>query len=855
MLSVLDVTVAFGTHSFPRVWTGRSIIDTSKTASAVSVSSLQATIDDASSAAPFLGSVEERQEQTANDDEAVRRSAFDVASALFCAGFAFDSYVEPPEDSSRWERGSKGMNVAFVSPSFTRSLYDGLLEVKVSKIYDLPDDDDTAEGLMTGGGVDAALLVAAVEGQWKEDVEMLEKESYHEGVLGLQGAAHVGKSRTAWANVNENKSKNEARKNGRALPYHISSSWGKGGQAVYSDEPPFYLYIQDPSKVRLVFTVMDEDVVGDGSPVGSAHMQLTKLIPSAAIAGEDLVEKMKRELVAKIRAQGGDLEEAAKNLSAEDLPDMGQSWEGEIKLTSKPRIKDKNGQVAMGVAAGAMVAGPVGAAAGALLGSMYEGQVRGRIVLGLRYMPLPPINVARKVYEVKGGLDGVNWGEMHRRFLTRRVSSAGDTKTDDYEGSDQDDDSDNEDQTESSLGSSPTDMDGELNVPDMEHCFFINHDVTGGCCSVYRSLEKKLIVVSFRGTCNAKDLVTDASIAQSPWVEGEDEESTEDLPKVHTGFRRSLDSISRRLKELLLAVPAKGEDISEYDMLVTGHSLGGALSTLFAMDIAQFGIDAGRSLPQKAPSEAWWKSIASQLSGGSPDTETRRTPPRPKSLRMYNFGSPRVGNHEFAALFDTVVQEGKLKEAYRIVNGEDIVARLPRTINALALGNIRYEHCGATALVTSDTVGYDEDGVEMINPKIWIEGESDDSRCPVRDGTPLTSPLADGSLLSDILNATKTSFGEDGDTGDNEEAERNLAVNLRDLAGKIGGRLQTLKATDITGMLGIDSTFAEREAKIIQSIASGDGLADHMEDKYYGSMGRATGFLAVVGEEIRELES
>jgi hypothetical protein len=30
---------------------------------------------------------------------------FDVNTALFCAGLAFDSYVEPPSNSSRWERG------------------------------------------------------------------------------------------------------------------------------------------------------------------------------------------------------------------------------------------------------------------------------------------------------------------------------------------------------------------------------------------------------------------------------------------------------------------------------------------------------------------------------------------------------------------------------------------------------------------------------------------------------------------------------------------------------------------------------------------------------------------------------
>ena len=74
----------------------------------------------------------------------------------------------------------------------------------------------------------------------------------------------------------------------------------------------------------------------------------------------------------------------------------------------------------------------------------------------------------------------------------------------------------------------------------------MNHEKTGATCAVYRSLKEKLIVVSFRGTCTPIDLVTDASLVQETWVEGEDIENQE-LPKVHAGFRGSLASISRRL--------------------------------------------------------------------------------------------------------------------------------------------------------------------------------------------------------------------------------------------------------------------------------------------------------------------
>jgi predicted MFS family arabinose efflux permease len=71
-------------------------------------------------------------------------------------------------------------------------------------------------------------------------------------------------------------------------------------------------------------------------------------------------------------------------------------WQGDLRLTSKLRIKNKNGQIAAGMAAGAMVAVPLGAALGAAVGTLYEGQVQGTILVKLRYLPIPQMNVPRK---------------------------------------------------------------------------------------------------------------------------------------------------------------------------------------------------------------------------------------------------------------------------------------------------------------------------------------------------------------------------------------------------------------------------------------------------------------------------
>jgi hypothetical protein len=429
-----------------------------------------------------------------------RNGDFDITTALFCGGLAFDAYAEPPANSSRWERGSSGLNVAFQSTAFTRSIYKGLLQIKPIKCSDLPDEDDTAEGLITGSGTDAYLLVAVAEGKWKEDVELIEKEKYNDGVLALKGCAHVGRSSTAWSNIDEKKAKKLKEKGEGSGSYHIKSSWGKGGQAIWDDEP-FYLYVQDPKNARLVFTVMDDDVVGKGSPIGSTSRRLSDIFPATRV--DDPLTVVKEEVIARMKKG----EKVDFNDTEGLLKSIAQEWDGSMKLTSKPRKKDKNGQIAAAAAAGAMVAGPAGAAVGGILGSLYEGETRGRVDVKVKYMPIPELPLKREKYKVKGGLEGVMWATLYEKQVERFKKNLPEGAADPH------------------LGGS-----------DLEFCCFVTHDMTGCSCAIYRSLEKKLIAVSFRGTCELVDLVTDASIIQETWVKGEDI-NDKNAAKVHVGFR------------------------------------------------------------------------------------------------------------------------------------------------------------------------------------------------------------------------------------------------------------------------------------------------------------------------------
>ncbi|KAG5481967.1 hypothetical protein LSCM1_05683 [Leishmania martiniquensis] len=80
-----------------------------------------------------------------------------------------------------------------------------------------------------------------------------------------------------------------------------------------------------------------------------------------------------------------------------------------------------------------------------------------------------------------------------------------------------------------------------------------------------------------------------------------------------------------------------------YEVLVTGHSLGGALAVLAAADL----------------------QVQLNNLGGSP---------RYKPVSLYTFGAPRVGNSAFSRWVDALLAKGA---KYRITHGRDPVVRIP----------------------------------------------------------------------------------------------------------------------------------------------------------------------------------
>ena len=199
----------------------------------------------------------------------------------------------------------------------------------------------------------------------------------------------------------------------------------------------------------------------------------------------------------------------------------------------------------------------------------------------------------------------------------------------------------------------------------------------------------------------------------------------------------------------------------------------------------------------------------------------------------YTFGCPRVGNRAFARLFHAPLERG-LVEVYRVVNGADIVARLPRHGNAIAQ-LLDYEHCGKTVLVSE---GNERAGASVSAPlgsapmtvetggiggedekggQCWVEGETDDQTCPLRDGTPLVDPLADGALLFEALRE---------------------GVRQRSALATVDKLLQ-VTPQDVTQLLGLDSRFVEAELQMVKALSTGAAITHHLEPSYYAAMVRA----------------
>ena len=190
--------------------------------------------------------------------------------------------------------------------------------------------------------------------------------------------------------------------------------------------------------------------------------------------------------------------------------------------------------------------------------------------------------------------------------------------------------------------------------------------------------DKKMIFVVFRGTRELSEWFSNAQFKQVNFLQINPKPYPNDLEdfgqislgfnKMYTEFRpgiliernfinkifSSFDGKVRKILEKIDKFKIKKQSIDQAindffsnpdleldnaDVYITGHSLGGALATIAALDIAR---------------------------------KNKLNNP----INLYTFASPRVGDNTFADKFNEFVSKDKIK-AFRFANSEDIVPKVP----------------------------------------------------------------------------------------------------------------------------------------------------------------------------------
>ncbi|XP_051133208.1 uncharacterized protein LOC127252883 isoform X2 [Andrographis paniculata] len=225
---------------------------------------------------------------------------------------------------------------------------------------------------------------------------------------------------------------------------------------------------------------------------------------------------------------------------------------------------------------------------------------------------------------------------------------------------------------------------------EFEKICFLDNSETDTQVAIWRDLERTRLVIAFRGTEQSrwKDLRTDLMLVPAGLnperIGGDSKEEVQ----VHSGFLSAYDSVRTRLITLIKqAINHRGEslDLPRWHIYVTGHSLGGALATLLALELS-----------------------SSQLAKRGAIKVT-----------MYNFGSPRVGNRRFAKIYNE-----KVKDSWRVVNHRDIIPTVPRLMGYchvaqpvyLATGDLKYEMENMDVLED----GYQGDVIGEATPDVLV---------------------------------------------------------------------------------------------------------------------------------------
>ncbi|CAM8944162.1 unnamed protein product [Rhodiola kirilowii] len=258
---------------------------------------------------------------------------------------------------------------------------------------------------------------------------------------------------------------------------------------------------------------------------------------------------------------------------------------------------------------------------------------------------------------------------------------------------------------------------------EFEKLCFLDNASTDTQVALWRDSARRRLVVAFRGTEQArwKDLMTDLMLVPAGLNPERIGGDFKQEVQVHSGFLGAYDSVRTRLISLVklsIGFASDNEVNQEHNwkVYITGHSLGGALATLLALELS-----------------------SSQLAKRGAI-----------SVTMYNFGSPRVGNRRFAEVYNE-----KVRDSWRVVNHRDIIPTVPRLMGYchvaqpvyLATGGLKNSMENAELLED----GYQIDVVGEYTPDVlvneFMKGEKELVEKILQTEINLFRSIRDGSAL------------------------------------------------------------------------------------------------------------
>lgn len=182
--------------------------------------------------------------------------------------------------------------------------------------------------------------------------------------------------------------------------------------------------------------------------------------------------------------------------------------------------------------------------------------------------------------------------------------------------------------------------------------------------------QRKSVIVSFRGSLSPQSLLVDAAVFFADYT---DHPEAPEGASVHSGFLAAYNNLAPHVEDLVMPLLRP-----DYSIDMTGHSMGGSLAVLCALDFHRRIKDA--------------------------------------NIRVFTYGQPRTGNRVFADFVSTV----GIKHITRVTSKSDLIPNMPPKFMGYA------HHCGEMHL-TSDG------RAPPCNRKECRDAHCEDSQCIVRN--------------------------------------------------------------------------------------------------------------------------